>query len=53
MTFVELIRCKVRRTVIMGGGFPDTAKPETNIRLVKIKGREDRLETIIGELMAR
>ncbi len=29
----ELIQQKVRRTVIMGGAFPRSAKPETNIRL--------------------
>lgn len=29
----ELIRQKVHRTVIMGGAFPRSAKPETNIRL--------------------
>lgn len=29
----ELIRQKVRQTVIMGGGFPRTANPETNIKL--------------------
>lgn len=27
----ELIRRKVRRTLIMGGGFPRTARPETNL----------------------
>ena len=30
---MELIQTKVRRTVIMGGAFPRSAKPETNIRL--------------------
>ncbi|TWU55860.1 nucleoside hydrolase [Rubripirellula reticaptiva] len=30
---VELIMKKVRRTVIMGGEFPKSPKPETNIRL--------------------
>lgn len=29
----DLIRAKVRLTVIMGGGFPRTAAPETNIKL--------------------
>lgn len=29
----ELLRRKVRQTFIMGGGFPRTARPETNIRL--------------------
>lgn len=29
----ELIRAKVKRTVIMGGHFPRSAKPETNLRL--------------------
>ncbi|MEL6106036.1 MAG: nucleoside hydrolase [Planctomycetota bacterium] len=29
----ELIQRKVRRTVVMGGHFPRSAKPETNIRL--------------------
>jgi inosine-uridine nucleoside N-ribohydrolase len=29
----ELIRKKVKQTVIMGGGFPRTARPETNIIL--------------------
>lgn len=30
---VDLIKKKVRRTVIMGGMFPRSSKPETNIRL--------------------
>lgn len=30
---IELIRKKVARTVIMGGHFPRSSKPETNIRL--------------------
>ncbi|MCB1224469.1 MAG: nucleoside hydrolase [Verrucomicrobiales bacterium] len=29
----DLIRTKVKNTVIMGGGFPRTASPETNIKL--------------------
>ncbi len=29
----ELIPTKVKQTVIMGGGFPRTARPETNLRL--------------------
>ena len=29
----ELILTKVKQTVIMGGGFPRTARPETNLRL--------------------
>lgn len=29
----ELIRAKVKQTVIMGGHFPRSAKPETNLRL--------------------
>ena len=33
LTGSELIRRKVRLTVIMGGGFPRTAVPETNIKL--------------------
>ncbi|MFG0332918.1 MAG: nucleoside hydrolase [Maioricimonas sp. JB049] len=33
LTGPELIEQKVRETVIMGGGFPRTAVPETNIRL--------------------
>ncbi|MCG6187347.1 nucleoside hydrolase [Maribellus maritimus] len=30
---LELIRKKVKKTIIMGGGFPRTQLPETNIRL--------------------
>jgi inosine-uridine nucleoside N-ribohydrolase len=30
---VALVKSKVRNTVIMGGGFPRTARPETNIKL--------------------
>ena len=33
LTGRELIALKVRQTVIMGGGFPRTAAPETNIKL--------------------
>jgi inosine-uridine nucleoside N-ribohydrolase len=33
LTGVELVKKKVKRTVIMGGGFPRTHTPETNIRL--------------------
>lgn len=29
---IELVRAKVKNTVIMGGGFPRTATPETNIK---------------------
>jgi hypothetical protein len=33
LTGVDLIQAKVKHTVIMGGGFPRTAVPETNIKL--------------------
>ena len=33
MNGVELVQAKVRETVSMGGGFPRSAKPETNIKL--------------------
>lgn len=29
----DLVQAKVKQTVIMGGGFPRTARPETNLRL--------------------
>ncbi|WP_233902940.1 nucleoside hydrolase [Stieleria maiorica] len=32
-TGIELIETKVRQTVIMGGEFPRSSKPETNVRL--------------------
>ncbi len=33
LTGVELLRAKVKTTFIMGGGFPRTNRPETNIKL--------------------